>query len=392
MLVAWSFPFPVTAVDVENVVKNYVSMDQARTNAHGVLLNFVPMGPLSDSEAWKEATINETPITIYDPNGLKLYYLFAVEQDGTPIGEIEVSASKVLRSPVPSVNLKPHTWDFDQAQEIAKKIAAEKYPHHTITSIKPVDYAPSRIGAMAELSGPENNSYERIVVDAHTFTIIPEDLPPEAEGRHGAVCVESLYDTIPDRVVDEYVAQWNEQHEGIQSMIAENNDVRSSCADITNDGAAYKELSGFSLFGQEKTYYCMPATGQMIADYFGVTHTQDHIAGEMGTTPTGSFPEGMVAYFSGIVPDGLGRTGSEVDWSPTFSEVWQEIYHYDRPVASSVDRGSTAHTRACVGYLITSTPRANRQYIFDPLPVDEGSKVWEDTATVEYLDNVYVGS
>lgn len=249
MLVAWSFTAPVTAVDVENIVKNYVSMDQARTNAHGVLLNFVPMGPLSDSEAWKEATINETPITIYDPNGLKLYYLFAVEQDRTPIGEIKVSASKVLRSPVPSVNLKPHTWDFDQAQEIVKKIAAEKYPEYTITSIKPVDYAPSRIGAMAELSGPANDSYERVVVDAHTFTLVPEDLPPEAEGRYGAVCVESLYDTIPDKVVDEYVAQWDEQHEAIQSMIAENNDVTPSCGDlITHEVYTYKELKTESIF------------------------------------------------------------------------------------------------------------------------------------------------
>ncbi|WP_067052744.1 hypothetical protein [Methanofollis ethanolicus] len=161
--------------------------------------------------------IDESPITIYDPNGLKLYYLFTVERKGTPIGDVEVPASKVLGSPVSSVSLKPHTRDFDRAQEIAKKFADENYPDYKITSIKPVDYAPSRMGAMAELFDPGNESHERIIVDAHTFDIVPEDMPPEAEGRYGAACIESLYDSLSEEVADERIRHWNECQEALQT-------------------------------------------------------------------------------------------------------------------------------------------------------------------------------
>lgn len=218
LLISWGCTAPVTAVDVDTIVKNYVSIDQARTNANGALSEFLSQGPLQGNDAWEGATIDESPITIYDPNGLKLHYLFAVERKGTPIGEVEVPASKVLGSPVSSVDLKPHTWDFDRAHEIATKFAAENYPDHKITSIKPVDYAPSRMGAMAELSDPGNESYERIVVDAHTFDLVPEKMPPEAEGRYGAVCVESLYDSLSEEVADERIRHWNKCHEALQTL------------------------------------------------------------------------------------------------------------------------------------------------------------------------------
>lgn len=323
LLISWGCISPVTAVDADTVVENYVLIDQARTNANSVLSDFVSKGPLQENEVWTDAVINDSPITIYDPNGLKLYYLFTVEQKGTPIGEIEVSASKVLGSPVSSVNLKPHTWDFDQAEELAKKYAEKIYPHHKIISIKIVDYAPSRIGVMAKLFDPGNESYERIVVDAHTFDLIPEEMPAGAEGRYGAVCVESLYDSIPDEIADERIKHWTECHDVLQTRNLSSSDA------ITRDGDySYKELNDFSLFGQERSYYCMPATGQMIADYFGVTHTQDHIADEMGTTTGGTQPAGMINYFEDSAPDGLGRTGSEVDGSPTFSEVWEEIFNF----------------------------------------------------------------
>jgi len=270
LLISWGCISPVTAVDADTVVKNYVSIDQARTNANSILSDFVSKGPLQENEVWKDVVINDSPLTIYDSNGLKLYYLFTVERKGTPIGEVEVPASKVLGSPVSSVNLKPNTRDFDRAEDIAKKFADENYPDYKITSIKPVDYAPSRIGAMAELFDPVNGSDTRIVVDVHTFDLIPEKMPRGAEGRYGAVCIESLYDSLSEEVAEERIRHWNERHEVLQTI------SYSSSYDLARDGSySYKELNGFSLFGQEKSYYCMPATGQMMADFSGMTISQD---------------------------------------------------------------------------------------------------------------------
>ncbi|WP_298666658.1 hypothetical protein [uncultured Methanofollis sp.] len=265
LLISWGCSSPVTAVDADTVVKNYVSIDQARTNANGVLSDFVSKGPLQENEVWKDVVINESPITIYDPNGLKLYYLFTVERKGTPIGEVEVPASKVLGSPVSSVSLKPHTRDFDRAEDIAKTLADENYPDYKITSIKPVDYAPSHIGAMAELFDPGNESYTRIVVDAHTFDLVPEDMPPGAEGRYGAVCIESLYDSLSEEGAEECIRHRSECHE----------ETRSS-RDLAGDGNhSCREQRGVSPREQEIPYsFCMPALFQMIADLSDMPSSQ----------------------------------------------------------------------------------------------------------------------
>lgn len=259
LLISWGFAAPAAAVDAETVIQNYLSIDLARTNAQSVLSDFVSKGPLQENDIWTDAAINESPVTIYDPDGLKLYYLFIVEQKGTPIGEIEVPASKLLGSPVSSIRLKPHTWDFDRAREQVQKFAGEKYPGHTIASIKLVDYAPSRIGVMAELLDPENGSYERLVVDAHTFAPVPENITSDAEGRYGAVCVESLYDSIPDKTADERIEHWTECQETLQKR------DRSSSDAGAGDGG--------SLFGRKRPYYGVPAANRLYACVYALLTT-----------------------------------------------------------------------------------------------------------------------
>jgi hypothetical protein len=129
-----------------------------------------------------------------------------------------------------------------------------------------------------------------------------------------------------------------------------------------------KELD-VPLYGQEENYYCAPATAQMIAKYYGVTHTQDYIFGVMdGDTGGCSYSEQLDYYKAS---NGLDKDGSYYDSTPDFNDVVSEI-NSGRPLRSGV----TGHARACIGYQDYGIRYIS---INDPWPVNSGSnrlEVW----------------
>lgn len=58
-----------------------------------------------------------------------------------------------------------------------------------------------------------------------------------------------------------------------------------------------QELLDVTLYAQETTYYCAPASAQMILSYHGYQYTQSQIAEAMRTTtsgtPIGNIPTGI---------------------------------------------------------------------------------------------------
>lgn len=125
-------------------------------------------------------------------------------------------------------------------------------------------------------------------------------------------------------------------------------------------------------------WYCAPATGQMISDYYGFSHSQSYIAGRMGTTITGTTQEGQLDYYQ----DDINKPNSYEDTNPIWSEAVDEI-NADRPLMSGID----GHARCCRGWKDTG---GNHLYINDPWPWIIGDIYWEGWDDVLHTDYIYV--
>jgi len=332
----------VAAINADEIENNYVLKEKAREHATVTMLEFVLAGtPGLEDEDWKGATINPEPLTIYDINGKKLYYQFSVEKDGETVGEIKTAASKVLGASVCTIGLSPRAWDPDIALKKAKEIAKKQYEGAEITSTTLVCYGYPKIGVMVKLHDPKTGEEQRLFIDASDYSVVQDRMPepePELEGPG----VWSLYESIPKEEWAQRISDWEVDDKHAREVIAKAHyagiDISKSLSEkeletlreALASPRSYKVLSGFHLFGQETSYYCAPATGQMIADYYDVSHTQDHIADEMGTTTSGTSMSGQLDYYTGNRPDCLGKSGSYADYSCTWGRQRTKLMPTDR--------------------------------------------------------------
>lgn len=341
-------------------------------------------------EEWRGAMVNPKPLIIYDINGKKLFYEFSVEKNGKMVGRIKASASAELGPSVYTLAIGPRPWNASTAIEKAEELAQQKYDEE-ITAAKLVCYSYPRIGVMVTFADqPETGKNHRMIIDAGDYSIVP-DKKPEAEG----IGVWSLYESIPEEENSQRIAEW-ERNDKIVSSVTEK--AKSlGIEDLTGRTLSEEELKsleeqiggdrnqvvlGVPLYGQTNGVRCCVASAQMIAKWYFVTHTQDHIAGVMGCGD-GSLcsPDQELLYYKGARPDGLGKAGSYTDYSPTFGEAKKEINHA-RPFRSGIHD----HCRVCIGY----RTYPNQLRINDPWPVNQGDAYWEYWNGVIHEDDIHV--
>jgi hypothetical protein len=311
---------------------NYdVSVENALEHADAHVTYFSVADALK-FEDWKDSYIDPQPVEFYDIKGKKLYYLFSVYSDTKMVGRIEVSANKTLGYSVQAFEFDPKPFDANKALERSIKIANDKYPSGEIQSTTMVVYSYPKFGAMCLVLDKTTGDEHRVIVDAYSLEIIPDKKQIEEEPG-----IWSVYDWISEEHVDKNVAKWDSSAEIVQMMQMPSFDMQR---DLLTIGS--KELN-VPLYGQENSYYCAPATAQMIAKYYGVTHTQDYIFGIMGGDTDGCSNSEQLTYYK--ASNGLDKDGSYYDSTPDFNDVVSEI-NSGRPLKSAV----TGHARACIGY------------------------------------------
>ena len=132
-------------------------------------------------------------------------------------------------------------------------------------------------------------------------------------------------------------------------------------------------LTTFPLYHQEKAFYCVPATAQMIAAYHSYSYTQDYIYQKMGGTngdTTGIGPTKALEWYKlSRSSGGLGATRSYKTTTLSFTKAISEI-DYSRPFNSITSN----HCRACTGYwAYYDGSGQDCIYIYDPA----GRIYWE---------------
>lgn len=345
--------------DDYSVENFYVDEDTAWMHARVYLTQFVA-DELPGLEDWDGAQVEKKPVIVYDIHGKKLFYEFTVTKEGRAIGEIEIAASKVLGTSVCRVILSP-PLDRETAAQKAMEVAEKEYPDYKIQSTKPVCYSYPKEGVMVTLAKPEAKEEKTVIIDVYLSSVVPLK-EPKKEGELGAW---SIYDKLPAEERAKGIEKWNSDAESV--------------ADQSLIGILGSKTLSVPLYAQQYSNYCAAAVGQMIAKYYGTTHSQSYVAGYMGLTPGGggASDSAQLNYYH----SGLWKYGSWSDDSPSYSETKSEI-DANRPLKS----GITGHARCGRGYYDSGS----YVLINDPWPVGSGLLYWEPWILRTHTSDIYV--
>lgn len=350
-------------------------------------------------EDWRGAMVNPEPLTLYDINGKKLFYEFLIEKNGDVVGTMKVSASPELGYSVKTLEIGPRPWNASVAVEKATEIALQQFDGKAqIISAQLVVYGYPKIGVMVT-SADQAGGKTRMFIDAADYSIIP-DKEPGAD----KIGVWSIYNHIPKENISQNVAQWNRDDKYVSFVIEKANSI--GIVNLTQKPLSENELTSLEkqgigiltdtsktldvpLYGQSNSYRCCVASAQMIAAYYGVSHTQDHIASVMGCGNTsGCIPSQELTYYKGAAPNGLGKTQSWDDTTPTWLENKNSI-DQNKPLRS----GTPTHCRVSRGWKQTTDIWGNpvyQIYINDPYPGWLPRTYWENWGDVTHADDIYV--
>jgi len=376
----------------DKIAMNYIPIETAHDHALIKMIEFTRNGLVDDS--WKGAIINPNPVVIYDMDGRKLFYQFAVEKDGKKIGEILSSASKVLGVSVQLFG-DPSPYDTSTVQNNVKDLAKKKFPGFTVQSTKMVCYSYPKIGVMVHLVNAKTREEKDVVYDAIYLSEIPQK-KPAIDGDAGTF---SYYNLIPETTFPEKIAQWNKLDNTVNDIknkaTAQGIDISQGISDnntqtlnqiisaSTTGVFEYEELPrGFPTIDQGSTQWCQVATAWVITKYYDRTtsRTLNSIAAKMlipDTQHTARWDNELNYYTSSYPSGGLGKIDSyyRMTSPPLAYETVKTEIHNTRPLKV----GYQGHSRACIGY--SRNPAGDTYYKF--------SNSWGGVLQWEAAPNLY---
>jgi hypothetical protein len=342
---------------VTKIEKNFIAEDTAFQSATAAVKDFISRSAL-DSD-WEGATVNPTPVIIYDLNGKPLFYLFSVEKNGKRIGEIKAAASKVIGGSIVTIGPGAGPVDMDSAKARAKEIISREYKGAAINSIDLVCYNYPDIGIMFRFSIPGAKE-DSLVLDAYDFSVIPESQQL------------SYYNEIRASDISTRIANAQSEQEYLLNRQT----------GISPKSGATKTLSGFPLYPQLGSAWCPFATAQMISGYYGYSRTQTGIASTMGIANPdngATIQQSLSNYYQvSTASGGLGKPNSQLLWTGQFTyDDFVNNLNANRPQHTDRYETSSYHARAVAGYSYSSST-SQYLYIYDPGPVNVGSLYWEN--------------
>jgi hypothetical protein len=361
----------IPAVSAQKEDNYSVTAEEAFKHANAHMISFIA-ADAPGFENWTGASVDPNPQELYDINGEKLFYQFSVYKEKKLIGTIDIFANKTLGNSLNDIALDPYPYNATEAMDKSIEITKENYPDGEITSTKMVVYSYPKIGAMTivkDKSGVEH----RIFVDVYTLNVVPDKPATETE-----IGVWSMFEMRLENGVDENLKEWDISDQltksieqaatnkgvNINAAVTEEN-IEKLSGDATIKSTTSSNSLDVPLYAQLTSYYCVPASCQMVGKYYDITHTQDYIYNlEDGIIPYGLSDSDAKDYCRSY--SGLSKRGSYIDSSFTASETTSEIDN-GRPYLSFI----SGHCRLCRGYYYSG--ETLRLIINDPYPVCVGT-------------------
>ncbi len=209
------------------------------------------------------------------------------------------------------IEINPKPYNVAEVMEKSIETAKAKYPTGKIVSTNMVVYDyPNVGGAMTTVKDKTTGVEHRIFVDAYTLEEVQDKPATKTE-----LGVWSMYEQVSKDKVDENLKDWQKSEQFTKKLEQEINDIgidigepiteenikklgnklntsskvipspyNSTVMPTTTDSSTKALLSDSTqvlldvpLYGQEKNFYCVPATAKMIAAWHGYSYTQDYI-------------------------------------------------------------------------------------------------------------------
>lgn len=387
----------VPAVSAQKEDNYSVTAEEAFKHANTRMMALIATE--NDSEKWKGSSIDPKPLELYDINGQKLYYEFSVYKENTLISRIDIGANKTLGSALRRIEINPKPSNVAEVMEKSIETAKTKYPTGKIVSTNMVVYDYPSVGAMTVVKDKTTGVEHRIFVDAYTLEEVQDKPATETE-----LGVWSMYEQVSKDKVDENLKDWQKSEQFTRTLEQEVNNIgidisapiteenmkklsnkQNICSKVisspynstvmsTTTDTSIKVLLDVGTYGQEKNFYCVPATAKMIAAWHGYSYTQDYIYQKMGGTngdTTGIGPTAALSWYQKSRSEGgLGATRSYKTTTRSFTKAISEIDYY-RPFNSL----TSTHCRACAGYW--SYPDSGDDCLYINDPANGGSEYWE---------------
>jgi hypothetical protein len=404
-------------IAMENLRKNKeprAVVEKERAMQHASLnIRRAWAGGIPDFESWGTTELDPEPLVIHDINGQELFYEFGVMNGNEFVGSVKASASKIIGSATPAIELGPRGWDPGEATRRAEETIKKRYPKSRVLGSELVCYSYPKIGVRIDFDDTEVGT-KSIIFDVADLSIVERIGSDEPEGQTSW----SFYEDMVGPETSAREKRWQLSDEELEA-------ARTNTPNILARGFTARELPRlkptfiiespyihipfysyqtikyaprctphdcFALYGQQTPVYCAVATGQMILDYYRYYFDQDDIAAAMSTGSGGTSNTGQVQGYESLTNNSLDATyDSTADWSEAKAEI-----DANRPMKS----GISGHARACAGwkrqniFLIGQQPKRWLR-IYDPWPwnanICQGGKiVWEDWDAITHTNFIYV--
>lgn len=195
----------------EIIDDNAVPVDTARTEATAHLWRIVLDRPDRYAErSWRNARVSDNePLIIEDISGNKLYYVFSAEQNGTQISEMIVAANKGLYSHRFGLETAAGDYDFLNATQKARDVAARSFPGDPIRTVRPVyslaDNCCHNVTVMLDVEIPQTREMNRILVDTYTLNVSIEKI----SGSAGTDAYPSLFSKMTRGEYADNTQRWD---------------------------------------------------------------------------------------------------------------------------------------------------------------------------------------
>ncbi len=379
----------------------------------GVSVLRASMEKLSGLEGWETGAINRTPLVIYDMNGMPLFYDFSVRKGAAGCGTVRMSASRILGSPLVSIELGARGWSPANAIEKIKPGLLKKYPGSKILSAKVVCYSYPKIGIKFDLEA-SNHGKQTLIYDVSDFQPVPQ--VPVKQGIEGRG-VWSYYESIAEGEYQRRAVEFNSEEKANESVLEILSKQKVGLSYVSKALSAidisklklsinvvkklpfcshynYNETRShhcFVLHAQQKNDYCAVATCQMVLCFYRYYYSQDAIAPALGYSSGGGCPSDQSPGYESLSNNHIDAT---YDTSATWDEAKNQINDL-HPMKS----GIPGHARACAGYSYTKWlfPYAlsnKKLLIYDPWPWNAdykagGAVYWENWDSVTHTNFVY---
>ena len=367
--------------------KDYsVTAEEAFKHANANMISFIA-ADAPGFENWTEASIDTKPVELYDINGQKLFYRFSVYKENKLIGTIDVCADKTLGPSIYDIVFDPEPYKVAEAMKKSIEIAKSEYSDGEIKSTNLVVYSYPRIGAMTVVKDKTTGVEHRIFVDGYTLDEVQDKPVTETE-----LGVWSMYDQILKSGKENNLKEWQKSDQYAKSIeqAAANKGVNINAAvteenvkKLIDDAAITAITSGdvpVPVIAQENSYYCVPASIQMLCKYFN-NPTPTPSQTSIYTYLKGKPPVGLTCYdIEKWVINKWGKTPTTRTSAFNNIDVVTEIDN-KRPFFSLV----SGHCRVCRGY--KNEGGYFYLYINDPLP---GTAIYERTYGGPEVARVYV--